>query len=167
MAASFDLKDGSKFESTDKNSITRILDKGINVEDKSTLVLGNIVVQDTNQPITINKSDDLVVSVENVEARGAAIQLPGDVVNGKLIAYKDGSITVDKWVLNNSNLSTTDNGIINIANLETYGQQVADANISISEHLYMGDINPRRDYKCPFLVNWLSVNTLTLQQNAE
>ena len=167
MAASFDLKDGSKFESTDKNSITRILDKGIKVEDKSTLVLGNIVVQDTNQPITITKSDDSVVSVENVEARGAAIQLPGDVVNGKLIAYKDGSITVDKWVLNNSNLATTDNGIINIANLETYGQQVADANISISEHLYMGDINPRSNHNGSSEWIGLSVNTLTLQQNAE
>ena len=167
MAASFDLKDGSKFESTDKNSITRILDKGIKVVDKSTLVLGNIVVQDTNQPITITKSDDSVVSVENVEARGAAIQLPGDVVNGKLIAYKDGSITVDKWVLNNSNLATTDNGIINIANLETYGQQVADANISISEHLYMGDINPRSNHNGSSEWIGLSVNTLTLQQNAE
>ena len=167
MAASFDLKGGSKFESTDKNSLTRILDKGIKVVDKSTLVLGNIVVQDTNQPITITKSDDSVVSVENVEAHGAAIQLPGDVVNGKLIAYKDGSITVDKWVLNNSNLATTDNGIINIANLETYGQQVADANISISEHLYMGDVNPRSNHNGSSEWIGLSVNTLTLQQNAE
>lgn len=167
MAASFDLKDGSKFESTDKNSVTRILDKGIKVEDKSTLVLGNIVVQDTNQPITITKSDDSVVSVENVEARGAAIQLPGDVVNGKLIAYKDGSITVDKWVLNNSNLATNDNGIINIANLETYGQQVADANISISDHLYMGDVNPKSNHNGSSEWIGLSVNTLTLQQNAE
>lgn len=168
MAASFDLKDGSKFTAVDKTSLTRILDKGIKVEGKSSLELGNIVVQDAAQKVSITKSADSQLSIENVEVKAAQLQLPGEVVNGALKAYQDGSIYVDTWKLQNSNLTTQDNGKIYIDTLESSGQQVADANLTISKKLEMRDLNPN---EAGINSNeWIGLNVkneVTLEANAE
>ena len=168
MAASFDLNDNSKFTAVDKSSVTRILDKGIKVEGKSSLELGNIVVQNTNQPVSITKSSDSTVSVENVEVKAASLHLPGEVVNGYLKAYQDGNIYTDTWKLKDGNLISQGNGKIHLQTLESAGQQVADANITISDKLSMSDINPNE----AGLNNgeWIGLNvgkTLTLESDAE
>ena len=168
MAASFELNDNSKFTAVDKSSVTRILDKGIKVNGKSSLELGNIVVQNTNQPVSITKSSDSTVSVENVEVKAASLQLPGEVVNGHLKAYQDGNIYTDTWKLKDGNLISEGNGKIHLQTLESAGQQVADANITISDKLAMSDLNPNE----AGLNNgeWIGLNvgkTLTLESDAE
>lgn len=95
-------------------------------------------------------------------------QLPGEIVNGYLKAYQDGNIYTDKWVLKNGNLISESNGQIHIQTLESAGQQVADANITISDHLVMSDLNPN---EVGLGSNeWIGLNVgknLTLQNDAK
>ena len=167
FSASFELKDGSKFESKDKYSVTRLLDKGIKVEGKSTLILGDVFAHSNPTPVTISKSDDSTISIENVSVFNTSLTLPGDVVKGSLRAYHDGKIFVDQWELKNNNLATAGNGIINIGRLNTVGTQAANANVSISGILNMTDLNPNQ--RGAGAKEWigLSLNELTLQKDSK
>lgn len=168
MAASFELTDNSHFIAQDKKSLTRILAKGIKVEGNSSLDLGNIVVYDMAAPVNISKSEDSKISLENVEVKSASLTLPGEVVNGALKAYQDGSIYVDTWNLNKGNVLTQDNGRVTIESLLSKGQQVADANITISKKLSLSDLNPKETGLGG--KEWIGLNVgqdLTLEKDVE
>ena len=142
FSASFDLKDNSKFESKAENSLTRIRDKGISVTGGSTLVLGDILVMDNSKTTTINKDESSTLSIRNVEAKNAAVDLKGEYVKGALLAHDKGVINVDKWTLRNSNLGSLESGHINIDELTINGSQIAAANFTVNKSLTMSDMNP-------------------------
>ena len=142
FSASFDLKDKSKFESKAESSLTRIRDKGISVTGGSSLVLGDILVMDNKAPTKISKDDDSTLSIRNVEAKNATVDLKGEYVQGALLAHDKGVINVDKWTLRNSNLGSLESGHINIDELTINGSQIATANFTVNKSLTMSDMNP-------------------------
>lgn len=165
FSASFDLNN-SKFESMDKNSSTEILEKGIDLKNKSTLILGDIYVEGNQRTDLIKVSDDSKLSVQDVNVANGLLHLPDNVANGTLNAVRNGFIHVDHWTLNNNNLVTDNSSLITIKNLKSSGTQTAQANLSIVDQLYMTDLNPNRLGAGASEWIGLDVGGLTLQKTA-
>lgn len=167
MTASFDLSNNSTFEAKNKDSITYLSDKGIKLQDKSTLILGKVIVQDIKAPMSFTKLDDSTLSIEDVAVKNATLNLPNDVVKGSLSAFKDGTINVDKWNLKEGNLFSEDNGMININSLDVAGvQNVPTANITINNKLQMNEVNPHTDHAGDSQWIGLNANHLILKENS-
>ena len=168
MSASFDLSHGSKFTAVDKNSLTRILDKGIHVKDTSSLELGNVFISQAQKEVVIEKDEQATLTMQNVDVTNATVRLPGLSVQGTLAANRNANVFVDQWNLHDGNLESSDNGMINIDTLNVAGMQKAEsANITVNKLLHMSDVNPNKPL--PGAHEWvgLSVNNLTLKQNSK
>ena len=168
MAASFNLSNGSSFEAVDKSSVTRLLSKGIKLQDKSTLELGNVLVKDEKDPVKVEKSADSKLSIQDVAVGKASLYLPDDVVKGSLTAFEDGNIHVNKWEIKDNNLASQGNGLIHFGTVEVKGSQhVETANITIKDQLAMHDVNPNATQAGAHEWIGLNVNQLTLESNAK
>ena len=161
FSASFDFNN-STFESKDLKSTTVLLDKGINLKNNSSLILGDIVVEGNDRKDLIQVSSDSKLSVQNVNVAEGLLYLPDDVAKGTLTAARHGFIYVDNWNLNN-NLVTDNSSLITIKNLNSSGTQKAAANISIANELNMTDLNPNRPGAGASEWIGLDVGGLTLQ----
>ena len=139
--ASLDVKGGSTFNAHG-DSVVKLRDQGINVEGASKVALNNVLVEGNKEKVTINASDDSTLTINNVIAKKAQVDLKGKFVQGALLADEGGVIHVDEWNLKNGNLETMDSGWINIGHLKTQGSQVASASFTINNHLDMTDLNP-------------------------
>ena len=139
--ASLDVKGGSTFNAHG-DSVVKLRDQGINVEGASKVALNNVLVEGNKEKVTINASNDSTLTINNVIAKKAQVELKGKHVQGALLADEGGVIHVDEWNLKNGNLETMDSGWINIGHLKTQGSQVASASFTINNRLDMTDLNP-------------------------
>ena len=139
--ASLDVKGGATFNAHG-DSVVKLRDQGINVEGASKVALNNVLVEGNKDKVTINASDDSTLTINNVIAKKAQVDLKGKFVQGALLADEGGVIHVDEWNLKNGNLETMDSGWINISHLKTQGSQVASASFTINNRLDMTDLNP-------------------------
>ena len=139
--ASLDVKGGSTFNAHG-DSVVKLRDQGINVEGASKVALNNVLVEGNKEKVTINASDDSTLTINNVIAKKAQVDLKGKFVQGALLADEGGVIHVDEWNLKNGNLETMDSGWINVGHLKTQGSQVASASFTINNRLDMTDLNP-------------------------
>lgn len=139
--ASLDVKGGSTFNAYG-DSVVKLRDQGIKVSEGSQVALNNVLVEDNKEKVTINASDDSTLTINNVIAKKAQVDLKGKFVQGALLADEGGVIHVDEWNLKNGNLETIDSGWINVGHLKTQGSQVASASFTINNRLDMTDLNP-------------------------
>ena len=139
--ASLDVKGGSTFNAHG-DSVVKLRDQGIKVSEGSQVALNNVLVEGNKDKVTINASDDSTLTINNVIAKKAQVDLKGKFVQGALLADEGGVIHVDEWNLKNGNLETMDSGWINVGHLKTQGSQVASASFTINNRLDMTDLNP-------------------------
>lgn len=139
--ASLDVKGGSTFNAYG-DSVVKLRDQGIKVSEGSQVALNNVLVEGNKEKVTINASDDSTLTINNVIAKKAQVDLKGKFVQGALLADEGGVIHVDEWNLKNGNLETMDSGWINVGHLKTQGSQVASASFTINNRLDMTDLNP-------------------------
>ena len=139
--ASLDVKGGSTFNAYGE-SVVKLRDQGIKVSEGSQVALNNVLVEGNKDKVTINASDDSTLTINNVIAKKAQVDLKGKFVQGALLADEGGVIHVDEWNLKNGNLETMDSGWINVGHLKTQGSQVASASFTINNRLDMTDLNP-------------------------
>lgn len=139
--ASLDVKGGSTFNAYG-DSVVKLRDQGIKVSEGSRVALNNVLVEGNKEKVTINASDDSTLTINNVIAKKAQVDLKGKFVQGALLADEGGGIHVDEWNLKNGNLETMDSGWINVGHLKTQGSQVASASFTINNRLDMTDLNP-------------------------
>ena len=139
--ASLDVKGGSTFNAYG-DSVVKLRDQGIKVSEGSQVALNNVLVEGNKEKVTINVSDDSTLTINNVIAKKAQVDLKGKFVQGALLADEGGVIHVDEWNLKNGNLETIDSGWINVGHLRTQGSQVASASFTINNRLDMMDLNP-------------------------
>lgn len=139
--ASLDVKGGSTFNAYG-DSVVKLRDQGIKVSEGSQVALNNVLVEGNKEKVTINASDDSTLTINNVIAKKAQVDLKGKFVQGALLADEGGVIHVDEWNLKNGNLETIDSGWINVGHLKTQGSQVASASFTINNRLDMTDLNP-------------------------
>lgn len=112
------------------------------MSEGSQVALNNVLVEGNKEKVTINASDDSTLTINNVIAKKAQVDLKGKFVQGALLADEGGVIHVDEWNLKNGNLETMDSGWINVGHLKTQGSQVASASFTINNRLDMTDLNP-------------------------
>ena len=167
LSASFKLTNNSTFENKAPVSLTKLRDDGISVTSGSKLILDDVLVLDAKKPLNITKDESSTLQLHDLEVKKATVNLHSNVATGRLVAYEKGTINVDDWTLQNSNLYTEFDGHIVVGKLKSSGTQIADANLTINEKLSMSDLNPNITGAGTSAWVGLGLNKLTLGKSAK